>query len=70
MEGEPAIEFVDSEPDVAVAVVTIDFVVKNQNRAIIGTCRDTLLIRDIGANPKVAEIKTQILSREDKFIGR
>jgi hypothetical protein len=66
VDGDPAIRTVDSEGDVARAVVTFKFSVQNGQKSVGGSCEDTILIRDARTNPKVISVKSRVLSRYEK----
>ena len=66
VDGEPAIRVVDSQGDVARAVVTLKFSVQNGQKTVGGSCEDTIFIRSAGTNPKVISVKSRVLSRYEK----
>jgi hypothetical protein len=66
LDGDPAITVVDSQGDVARAVVTLKFSVQNGHKSVGGSCEDTILIRDVRTNPKVISVKSRILNRYEK----
>jgi S1-C subfamily serine protease len=66
VDGDPAITVVDSQGDVARAVVTLKFSVQNGHKSVGGSCEDTTLIRDVGRKPKVISVKSRILNRYEK----
>jgi len=70
VDGDPAIRVVDSQGDVAKAVVTLKFSVQNSQKSVGGSCEDTILIRDASTNPKVISVKSRVLSRYEKPNGR
>jgi len=70
VDGDPAIREVDSQDDVAKAVVTLKFSVQNSQKSAGRSCEDTILIRDASTNPKVISVKSRVLSRYEKPNGR
>jgi S1-C subfamily serine protease len=70
VDGDPATKILDSQGDVARAVVTLRFSVQNGHKSVGGSCEDTILVRNAGTNPKVISVKSRVLSRYEKPNGR
>jgi S1-C subfamily serine protease len=70
IDGEPTIQIVSSSHDIAEAVVVIGFVVQNRQQMISGTCQDEILITGSSTDPKIAFVRTKMLTRRVNKLGR
>jgi MFS family permease len=68
--GEPTIGMVNPAHDIAEATVTIGFVVQSPQRVISGTCSDDILVINFSTDPKIGFIRTKMLNRQVKTLGK
>lgn len=61
----PLVSIADPARDIVKAVVRLEFKVQNPQKQVVGSCENTIYIRDASSNPKVISVRSKMLSRQE-----